>query len=205
MMKLLPGRRSIDSDGDRLVDRYFMAQIILPTIAVVSAMAGLLGAFMFLAAARADDLAAERQQHLIATVLGQNFFGIAHDQEAATYWDETVVRVRAPRPDLNWIDLNMGIWMYSHYGHDKTYILDSADQPIYAMQGGRRMPPAAYARDAQAIAPLIAELRRKLRRQSPADIVPRALTVGAVDLAELDGHPAIVSAKPIISDNGTTL
>jgi diguanylate cyclase (GGDEF)-like protein len=198
---LRPGWRIADSGG-ALPGRYFVAQIILPTIAVLSAMAGLLGAFMFLAADRADDLAAGRQQHLISTVLAQNFFGIPHDQEVTTVRDETVLRVRAPNPDLAWIDANMGIWLYRHYGHDEVYIVDPDNRPIYAMQGGRRRALASYRHVAFVAAPLLAELRRKLRFPSTTDRAANALSPTAVDLADVDGHPAIISAKPIVSDSG---
>jgi diguanylate cyclase (GGDEF)-like protein len=201
LVKLRPYQRTVDSAQDR-PGRYFVAQIILPTIAVVSAMAGLLGAFMFLAAGRADDLAAARQQHLITTVLAQNFFGIPHDQEATTARDETVLRVRAANPDLAWIDANMGIWLYNHYGHDEVYIVDPDNRPIYAMQEGRRGTLTSYSQATTVVAPLLAELRRKLRFPSKADRAANMVSPTAVDLANVDGHPAIISAKPIVSDSG---
>jgi diguanylate cyclase (GGDEF)-like protein len=201
LVRFRPGRRIADSSGDR-PDRYFLAQIILPTVAVLSAMAGLLGAFMILAAGRADDLAAGRQQHLIATVLAQSFFGIPHDQEAMTVRDEAVLRIRAPNPDLAWIDSNMGISLYRQYGHDEVYILDPDGHAIYAMREGRRAPPDSYRRAATVAAPLLAELRHRLRSSSKTNMAAAPLSTGVIDLANVDGHPAIISARPIVSDSG---
>ncbi|MET0374773.1 MAG: CHASE4 domain-containing protein, partial [Rhizorhabdus sp.] len=141
-----------------------VSQIIIRSVLIVLLMACLVAAFVWVAAQKSDALSIERQQHVIATVLEQNFRAIAHDQEAATVWDDSVREVRARTPDAQWLDDNLGVWFHSYYGHDEVFIVDARDRAVYAMRNGQRHDPAAYARSIGAAAdPLIAELRAKTR------------------------------------------
>jgi diguanylate cyclase (GGDEF)-like protein len=181
----------------------FLARIALPAIAMVVMLAIVLTAVVFLAASNANQLAAERQENLAKTVLQQRIDRVAHDQEAVTIWDDAVKRVRAPNPDFQWIDDNLGVWLHAYYGHDAAFIVSDSDRPIYAMRDGRRATPAPFDREVWAVvAPLIAELRAKLRKPSAHNIAAPTRSAGAVDLAMVSGHPAIVSVKPIITDSG---
>lgn len=191
-------RAHISPGRDRVV-----ALIIVRTIAIVLLMAGLLASFVWIAARKADELSIDRQQHLIAIVLEQNFRAIAHDQEAATVWDDSVEQLQAPRRDSKWLDDNLGIWFHSYYGHDEVFVVDPADRAIYAMRDGKRVDPAEYANSFRATAlPLIAELREKLRTGVAVQRASSILTPGAIDLGIVHGRPAIVSVKPIVSDTG---
>jgi diguanylate cyclase (GGDEF)-like protein len=182
----------------------FLARIALPALAVIVALAALLAAVVLLSATQANGLAAERQHSLVETVLKQSMARIAHDQEAVTVWDEAVRQVRATKPSPVWMDANLGVWLYSYYGHDEAFIVDDADRPIYAMDDGRRVAPALYDREVQTVAkPLIDELRRKLRHPSAADVSASVRTPGAADFGLVDGHPSIVSVKPIVSDSAS--
>jgi diguanylate cyclase (GGDEF)-like protein len=184
----------------------FVAQIIAGSLLIVLLMAALLGAFVLITARKADELSIDRQQNLIAIVLEQNFRTIAHDQESSTVWDDSVVRTRARPFDLDWMDENLGIWFHTYYGHDEIFIVDDRDRPIYAMLGGKRAQLDDYIRTlGPAADPLINELRSKMRRGVTVRKASSILTPGAIDLAMVHGHPAIVSAKPIVSDSGEIL
>ncbi|RYD86766.1 MAG: bifunctional diguanylate cyclase/phosphodiesterase, partial [Sphingomonadales bacterium] len=180
-----------------------VSQIIVRTIAIVLLMAGLLAAFVWIGARKADELSIDRQQHLISIVLEQSFRAIAHDQEAATVWDDSVRELQKPRRDDDWLDDNLGIWFHTYYGHDEIFIVDPADRLIYAMRSGKRAVAASYVQSVgTAAAPLTAELRSKMRSGVPVQRASSILTPGAIDLAMVHGHPAIVSVKPIVSDTG---
>ncbi|MDB5686716.1 MAG: bifunctional diguanylate cyclase/phosphodiesterase [Rhizorhabdus sp.] len=199
----IPFRRATPAGSGPPKDRSFLTHIVVPTFAVGLTMAAVLATFLLFAARKADDLAAGRQQQLIAAVVSQNIFAVAHDQEASTVWDESVTHVHAPVLDLTWLDKNLGVWLHSYYGHDESYIVTTSDKPIYAVRGGVRVSPAIFDRAVARVAlPLAAELRRKLRLPFPTDHDARLVSPGAVDLARIAGHPAIVSVKPIISDTG---
>jgi diguanylate cyclase (GGDEF)-like protein len=167
-------------------------------------MAGLLALVVLLSASQANQLAAERQERMVAAALKLSAAQIAHDQEAVTIWEDTVREVHKPVLDPAWFDANLGIWLNTYNKHDETFVIDGHDRPIYAMRNGRRVAPAAYDRYLGPItARMIPDLRYKLRHPSPADLDPSARSLGATDLAIVDGHPSIVSIKPIVSDRGS--
>ena len=178
----------------------FLSQFLLPVVAVVASVAGIVCALLIWSTSEIDTIAEGRQRQIVETVLTQSIQRIAHDQEASTYWDDAVREVSAAKPDLDWLDNNLGIWLHSYYGHDATYIVDGANQPIYAMRDGRRETPDSYRHLRLQMLPLIIELRDKMRRGAREGIGPTVLTPGASDLAILDGRPAIISAKPIIPE-----
>ncbi|MBW8910463.1 MAG: EAL domain-containing protein [Sphingomonas sp.] len=189
--------------ADDTVERNFVAQIIVPIIIVVIAMVGLLTAFIVFAGAQGDKLAIERQRQVLTTMLDYSIVNIPHDQEAGTVWDVSVEKVHAPVLDLIWLDANLGTWLSSYRGHDEAYILNAADHPIYTMQGGIRKPLSSYDQGIQPLArPLIEDLRRQILHPSKAKLAPHALSPGAVDLAYVHGHLAVISVKPIVSDTG---
>jgi diguanylate cyclase (GGDEF)-like protein len=193
----LPVRRLRDAASGRL-----LTLIILRTSAIVVIMAALLLIFVILAARDADRLAIDRQQHLIATVLEQNIRMVAHDQEAATVWEDSVRQVRSRPLDMGWLDSNLGVWFNTYYGHDEVFVLDDHDRPIYAMQAGRRSDPRLYERQlGPRMAPLVLELRAKLLHPGASRHLGKNLTPGTADVAMIGGHPAIVSLKPILSDS----
>jgi diguanylate cyclase (GGDEF)-like protein len=180
-----------------------VSQIIVRTLIIVMLMAGLVATFVWIAARKSDELSIERQQHVIATVLEQNFRAIAHDQEAATVWDDSVRELSAPVLDATWLDENLGVWFYTYYGHDEVFIVDPRDRVVYAMREGRRHDAGTYARSVGSVAtPLIAELRNKMQSGVKIPKASSVLSPGAIDLGTFHGHPAIISVKPIVSDTG---
>ncbi|MBT2135935.1 PAS-domain containing protein [Croceibacterium sp. LX-88] len=127
---------------------------------------------------------------------------VANDQEASTRWDDAVQHLNQRPLDYRWIDNNLGIWFNSYYGHDEVYLLDPADQPIYAMQGGVRANPETFRRVAAQAVPLAEELRRTLRSPSRPRTAGEGATPGAWDMAVVAGRPAILSVKPIVPETG---
>jgi diguanylate cyclase (GGDEF)-like protein len=184
-------------------DGRFLTRVALPAFGIVCVLALILAALTTLSARQANNVAMERQRDVAAAVLQQSTGGIAHDQEGATVWDEAVRRVTAPKPDLDWLDENLGVWLHTYNGHDEAFILDGADRPIYAMRDGARKDVSIFGRHvAKAATPLVRKLRHKLRHPRPGDVNRSTLTPGEVDLGMVHGHPSIISVKPIVSDTG---
>jgi len=175
------------------------ALLIVPMGVAVLAAAFVIGSLLYWSALQVDIVAGANQKKILSAALERSLARIAKDQEASTVWDDAIVRTHPPDPD--WLDANMGIWMHTYYGHDQTYVLDDNDKPIYAMVDGRRSAPQSFS----AIGIAASSLVKKLRQKMAIGIVPAAddaLSVGAADIAVVSGHPAIISAKPIISDTG---
>lgn len=176
--------------------------VIAPTLVAVAILAVILGSFLYLSTRRSDELALDRQKDLVNVAVRQSEAAIVNDQEGSTLWDDAVVRLRQRPLDLDWIDNNLGIWFFTHYGHDEVYILSPEGQAIYAMHAGMRVPAASFAKVAGPIQPLVRELRGKLRTGFVAPEGSASQTVGALGRMMVAGRPAIVSVKPVVSETG---
>ncbi len=183
------------------ISRCPVRHIVLPVVVGVAVVAALVASFLFWSTAEANQAAAERQRRIAATILNHTIQSVAHDQEGATVWDDAVRHAKAPVLDLDWIDNNLGVWFHDHFGHDETYILTDKGEAIYAMRGGHRVNPSAFARYvADDVRPVIAELRETLAEARAPRLESAFQSPGAIDLGVVNGRPAIISAKPIVPD-----
>lgn len=175
-------------------------------LAVLGTVAFVFGSYLFLTWSTRviDAQSIERQIKIAEHVIGQLRFQVAHDQESSTVWDEAVETVEGPRNEKSarWIDDNLGSWMVSYFGHDAAFILSPLDEPIYAFVDGKISGPESYGAVRVAAEPMLKELRDKLRAGDTSEVSERILSPGVTDFSFVDGHPAIVSLKPIISDTG---
>ncbi len=183
--------------------RFFLL-FVLPAFAAVLVMALVLAGMVLLTARKSDQISIETQQQLLSTVLQQRIESTAHDQEGVTIWDDAVRHVQAAKPDRQWLDLNVGSWMQSYYGHDEAFVIKANGQTVFGMQGGRPVPAQIFDKHLSTIVrPLMAQLLAPISR--PGNVsrdAPRQLSRGAIDLAAVGNRPAIVSVKPFISDSG---
>ena len=177
--------------------------VIAPTLTAMAILALILGTFLYLSTSRSDALALERQKHLVNLDVQQSEASIVTDQEGSTLWDDAVMRLRQRPLDLDWIDNNLGIWFYTHYGHDEVYILRPDGKAVYAMHTGVRVPAASFSKIATAVSPLVRDLRGKLRNGYVAPEGSASQTVGALGRMVVAGRPAIVSVKPVVSETGS--
>jgi len=178
--------------------------------ATTAVVAGLLAWATF----SVDNASKARQERMVGAVVHQSIEKIARDQEGVTIWDEAVRKVHEGN-NQSWLDTNLGVWMYAYLQHDRVYILGADDKPFYAMVDGVNAPASSYDKVAAAVAPLVRDLRERLRASTrPANEAYNLTTdysgqgkpfatPGAIDLLEIEGRPAIVSLKPIVSDSGT--
>jgi len=174
----------------------FFLRTAFPILVAAIAVISLAASFVFVAAAGADQKSAEREARLFDHVIANLQSRVAHDQESATVWDDAVLAVQKRSDD--WIDINLGKWMWTYFEHDEAYVVGADDKPVYALVQGRRQSGAALA-DAL---PLIKRLRDRLRAHDTTGIDAQTLTLGESDFAEVSGHPSVVSVKPIVSDTG---
>jgi diguanylate cyclase (GGDEF)-like protein len=84
-----------------------------------------------------------------------------------------------------------------------VFVLDARDMPVQSMRDGVLVGGSAFQRDSPVIKPLIAQLRAAMKARSETlqnlqDSTPAIAYLTAEDIALLDGHPAIISVRPII-------
>lgn len=149
-----------------------------------------------------DRVANNRDRALARMVLRESIERLGHVQESSTIWDDAVLQMRKRPLDLDWIDLNLGIWFNEYAGIDEVYVLSPQDRPVYGMRDGRRIVPENYIAVEDVVAPMVARLRRSEPVPAQGSDALPMLSPGVSDLAVLRGRPAIVSVKPIVSDTG---
>lgn len=174
----------------------------LAAVAGVCLLAVGIVALLLWSTASVDQLSKDRQRRLVENVLVNSSARIAYEQESVTVWDDPLRILSQPELDLVWLDADLGIWMHDYYGHDATFVLGPSDQSLYGMIAGKRAAPEEFARVRGAILPLVRELRAKMRSGSQEYLKARQLSPGVADTLTINGHPAIVSVKPIVSDTG---
>ena len=177
-------------------------RLLWPITAVSVIVSSLIAALLLWSANEVDRISRERDQAIVSVVLAQSKKRVAHAQESSTVWDEAVLRVAARPLDLDWVDVNLGTWFQDYAGHDEVYILDPRNSPLYAMRGGKRVNPSEYFVERETIKPLIAALRDRPTISARNNLDIAMLSPGAADLALVRGRPAIVSAKPVVTDTG---
>jgi diguanylate cyclase (GGDEF)-like protein len=178
--------------------RSFLAIVALPICVATLVTAAIVGILLLWSTDQIDDNAAARQQRLVGVIIEDGIRGIAHDQESITVWDDPVLKLRESPPDATWLDENLGSWMHSYFGHDHAYVLSPRNEAVFAMVEGKVAEPAAFGAIAPAVLPLVGELRKAIAGGVRIDYGSNVLTPGATDLRIVQGHPAIVSVKPIV-------
>ncbi|WP_197436571.1 putative bifunctional diguanylate cyclase/phosphodiesterase [Agrobacterium vitis] len=168
----------------------------MPLLAV-----GIISGLLWWAAEKTDRIAASRQEQFIDFAVSQLRIQVAHSQESSTVWDEAVRAVEDP-PRLEWIDANLGSWMHRYFRLDALFVLKPDRTPIYAFDDGAIREPTRFDRVAGAARPLLDRLQNRLRRNDTEGISDEMLSIGESDFAIVEGHPSVVSVKPVLSDTG---
>jgi diguanylate cyclase (GGDEF)-like protein len=176
----------------------FTAPIVFAALCIVVLILGLLE----WSGREVDRIARDRDRAIVSLVLAQAVERVAHAQESSTVWDEAVREVRKAPLDTAWLDLNLGVWFEGYAGIDEVYILDPHDRPLYAMRARHRVRPESYVAVEDVAGPLARLLRKTRSVQKRRNGSLPMLSAGQGDLAVVRGRPAIVSAKPIVSDSG---
>lgn len=202
---LSPDQITIDESDrhqpSKILSHQYRRGITVSTIVGVATII-LVIAIMIWSAHESDRISRERDADIAATVLSQSIERVAHAQESSTIWDDAVLKTAAQPLDLDWIDLNLGTWFWDYAAIDEVYILDPSNLPIYAMQQGRRTNPANYmALRAQSVS-AIENVRNTSGKPHSKNDMPVMLSHGASDIVTINGRPAILSVKPIVSDSG---
>jgi diguanylate cyclase (GGDEF)-like protein len=173
----------------------FSASVLLPVIlALVITAAAVLG-FVFWSTANIDQRAVERQGAMVAQVIEARRAQVLHDLESVAIWDDAVVNTKLTF-NFEWVNSNLGAWMFEFFGHNRSIILGPDNMPLYAMEAGEAVAPEALGRLAASVQPMV----DRVRAIRPAET--SGAPAAASDFMLVEGKPAIVSAMVIVSDSG---
>ncbi|BCM17469.1 EAL domain-containing protein [Mesorhizobium sp. J8] len=171
-------------------------QVTLTVLTLAAFALAIVVGFGFYAASQADNASLERQKRFVADGLQDQIATVGREQESVSVWDDSVVNAKAG--NQAWIADNLSVWMYTYYGHNRIYILDSADRPIHAMREGKVVDTSAYGEDQLTLLPIIGKLRGMLAGPPQTEAHGQPMKMAAEDLVPIDGRPAIVSVAPLV-------
>jgi diguanylate cyclase (GGDEF)-like protein len=161
----------------------------------------------------ANRNAVERERQLVENALDQAVSRVLNEEKAIAWWDDAVDNAQSRPLDLEWIETNIGVYFYETYGHDEIYLVDGANQPVYANIGGELQRDAhdAFTRREEVLHSVVWAARgtpdASLRIRDAAfteDQERYSFLLGARDaswsghILAVDGAPAVVSAMAIV-------
>jgi sensor domain CHASE-containing protein len=149
-------------------NRPFIHGVLLPVVLVAVTTLALGAAAILWAVNKSNDISAERQLQTMLRSIKGIVQELALQQETVAIWDEPVLHLRADKPDPEWLDGSIGIWLQRTFGHDQVFVLDAAGNPVYAALGGTRADPSSFEALKPILQPHLLELREREQPPAPA-------------------------------------
>lgn len=191
--------------------RRFVAFVALPAVLLAGGLV-LFGLWsLWATAARSDVATRDRQVREVRLAIGATLDELAQSQAGVAIWDPALVETRKAKPNLPWLDENVGTWLNYVFDHELDIFVNGQGRPIYAMQNGVRVTPDVFFRIQQGVAPLVRRVRgqdggpanpherlpgRKLHPQST--VRTSAAAVHATDLVSIGGKAAAASVMLVV-------
>ncbi|WP_439477534.1 sensor histidine kinase [Brevundimonas sp.] len=204
--------------GRRSIEREDLKRIIVITLAALTlVIAGAVG-LMAYAAAGIDRVQVETERELAEVRLDRTLEGLIENINTSAIWNDSVTAL-AGRPDMEWLQINFGDYYADFMGHAVTLVYDRHGDLILTSRDSEPVDPASERAFIDAVAPLVAEVRRQAAakhdkpRVSFDAIINRTAMVRAgaeiylvgfgtvvredLSMPRLNNDPVIVSAKPV--------
>ena len=183
----------------KLGDRMIVVVGMLVAIAVTAVLG-----FAVLIANRIDQDVAVRELALARGELIEVAKKMKADLSIFSRWDEAVERVTQSR-DTDWIHQHLGMRLHRASGHNRTYVLDHSDQPVYAAKDGAMVGADAYRAVAHKIAPLAQAARHAhaidvaYGRAGTEAVEPPFESAVEVAYRRIENRPALLGVTTVIS------
>lgn len=178
-------------------DRRLLLPIALAAIVAIAVV----GFGLFWSAGRSDTVSVARQVRTVQRAVETSLAEVQLQQQTVAVWDDLVVALRRPAPDLDWIDANVGLWLHKLFGHDRVFLLDAHDRVVYAMVDGRQVQEDLHDQHSPGLERLLASLRAKDRAFVMPPLQSTDTTVDAPftsDLMIMDDRPVAASAMLVL-------
>mgnify|MGYP000114840827 CR=1 FL=1 len=191
--------------------------IVITLVALTLVIAGAHG-LMAYAAAGIDRVQAGTERKLAEVRLDRTLDRLIENINTSAIWNDAVTAL-AGKPDMEWLQVNFGDYYADFMGHAVTLVYDRHGELILTSRDSEPVDPAGERAFIDAVAPLVAEVRReaeakhdKPRSSFDASVTRTALVRAGPDIylvglgtvvredpsvPRLDNDPVIVSAKPV--------
>ncbi len=194
--------------------RRFVALVALPAVCFAAALV-LFGLWsLWITAERSDQATRDRQAREVHLAIGATLDELAQSQAGVAIWDPAVAEVGKQKPDLDWLDQNVGTWLNYVFNHELDLIIDGRNRPVYAMENGVRVRPETFARIEAGVHPLIEAVRganvgpanphERLPNEKPhpeSTVRTSPTAVHATDLIDIRGQAAVASVMRMVPDS----
>ena len=177
----------------------FSASVLLPVVLALGITAAAVLGFVFWSTANIDERAAVRQSEMLQQVIQTRRSQLIRELSSIASKDDAVVNTKLMF-NFNWVDNNLGRWMYNFFGHQRTMVFGADNQPLYVMHDGMALDAANYDRFTGPILALVEQVRALPPGLNDADqgSAPSALS----DFAVIEGMPAMIAVTTIVSNTG---
>jgi len=185
--------------GDRMI-------VVIGAL-VIAAVTALVG-FAYLVASRVDESSAARELAVARGELVELTDRMKSDLATFTRWEEVVERTTRTR-DSEWIHRYLGLRLHSTGGHHRIYVLNHADDPIYAAKDGVMVSPESFRAVHEMIAPFVRAVRHAhavdfAYRQSLIPMIvgtmaePPAEASIEIGFRRIEGRPALLGVMTVV-------
>lgn len=181
----------------------FSRKVMLPIVLAVVITIGTAAVFVTWSISRTDAHALARQTTLLEQALADQTALVPEGQGELAVWDQALTAV--DNRDLDWLNENIGATAFDSYGQSRVYLVDAGGDAVYAMRDGGQVSAKAFDLVRERIAPMIEELH-SLDNRAAIDAYNNFISdapPAVVDIAVIEGHPAIVSVMPMLHDTST--
>jgi diguanylate cyclase (GGDEF)-like protein len=185
-------------------------RLIAPMAGLLLVLAAALIYVLVYSANSMDRSAVERQQAQMDNAFTLRLVQSLSELRSVAWWDEMVVKSRTRGFDGDWLDLEVGVFMTTSYGHDRILILDERGKPVYGFADDARIDPEVMTHYAGLVTPLVSQIRGgadaspRIDNKSLTDAVredseltDRSYGRGAAAVMSNDGKPVLASVMAI--------
>lgn len=113
--------------------------IIVPMIGVVVFAVACVFALMIWSSRVSDDSAANSQRKLLTGAIQLKLDQMSRQQAGSAIWDLAFFKTASSVVDTEWLERNIGAWLYQSYGFERTLILnrDGEQSFVYSADGAQ--------------------------------------------------------------------
>ncbi|MCC4243323.1 bifunctional diguanylate cyclase/phosphodiesterase [Stappia indica] len=181
--------------------------ILFPVVGLVLLAIAFSVALIAYTSRSADIAALNSERSLLRGSTNLQLELLAKEQEGVAVWDQSFFYARPETLSIDWLDSNVGLWLFANYGHDQTVIIDVDGNPVYNSVRGKRMPVEQAAALLDDVKPLVA--RARARFIDSFDRLPSGLfyierppsgftrSLHETGMTSFEGEPAMVAATAI--------
>ncbi|MXQ10695.1 putative bifunctional diguanylate cyclase/phosphodiesterase [Microvirga makkahensis] len=175
----------------------FSTKILLPVGAVVVLAITFTVTALFWAAHESNSVSAERQIRMVRHAIGSSVSNLVKEQQTIAIWDQAVQELNSPTTNWQWVDDEIGTWLYRLFGHDEVYILTPHDEPVYAMAEGIRAPATKFEEARASLHHIIDSVRGRQAHEIEEGLE----TLGGVadERVEAHAHFLDLNGRPVVA------